>query len=287
MLPSGPPTRLEPPPELIGCDSASGADDDARRRNWSNSLFVGHVIGHRSTVPAITLVGVPDPTVVLVHGFATSSDRTWRDNGWIDLLGDSGRDVLAPDLLGHGRAPKPLDPAAYDAMEQLLFDSFPPEPVDAVGFSLGARALLILAGTHPGRFHRLVLAGVGANLFRGDDPEVVARALEDSAGDTVPADDPVARYFQQLASAPDADPLALAALLRRPDPPVLTDEMLAAITCPVLVVLGDRDFAGPADPLVERLPNAGLMMLRGVDHFATPKSFGFIDAALAHLGADL
>ena len=50
-----------------------------------------------------------DEPVLLVHGFATSAARTWGDNGWIDLLGDAGRQVIAPDLLGHGDAAKPHD----------------------------------------------------------------------------------------------------------------------------------------------------------------------------------
>jgi pimeloyl-ACP methyl ester carboxylesterase len=73
--------------------------------------------------------------------------------------------------------------------------------------------------------------------------------------------------------------------MRRTKHVELTDEGLARITCPVLVVLGDQDFAGPADPLMERLPTAELVTLRGVDHFATPKDFGFIDAALGFLEA--
>ncbi|MBI2705416.1 MAG: alpha/beta fold hydrolase [Actinobacteria bacterium] len=222
-----------------------------------------------------------DPPVVLVHGFATSAARTWRDNGWIDLLEDAGREVFAPDLLGHGTAGKPHDPAAYDDAEQLLYDALPDGPLDAVGFSLGAKTLLILASEHPERFGRLVVAGVGANLFRDDNTELIASALEGSA----PPDDPVARYFLQLSAAPGSDPVALAAHLRRPGGPKLTDEGLARIEAPVLVVLGDRDFAGPADPLLDRLPNAKLVTLRGVDHFATPKHFGFIDAALDFLEA--
>jgi hypothetical protein len=55
----------------------------------------------------------------------------------------------------------------------------------------------------------------------------------------------------------------------------------------VLVVIGDRDFAGPADPLVERLPDARAVVLRNVDHFATPKDFGFLDAGLDFLGASI
>jgi pimeloyl-ACP methyl ester carboxylesterase len=67
--------------------------------------------------------------------------------------------------------------------------------------------------------------------------------------------------------------------------PALTPERLAAVDLPVLVVLGDKDFAGPGEPLVELLPQGRLVTLRNVDHFATPKDFGCIDAALDFLGA--
>ena len=53
----------------------------------------------------------------------------------------------------------------------------------------------------------------------------------------------------------------------------------------MLVCIGDKDFAGPGDPLVEALPDARLVVLKGTDHFATPESFAFIDAALEFLDA--
>ena len=40
-----------------------------------------------------------------------------------------------------------------------------------------------------------------------------------------------------------------------------------------------------SQPLADALPNARLVTLRGVDHFATPKDFGCLDAALEFLGA--
>jgi pimeloyl-ACP methyl ester carboxylesterase len=224
---------------------------------------------------------VTDP-VVLVHGFATSSARTWGDNGWLDLLGDVGRRPVAIDLLGHGTADKPHDPEAYAAMEPLVADQLPDGPVDGIGFSLGARVLLTLACDDPGRFRRLVLTGVGANLLRTEGSDLVLRAIE---GDGDPTN-PVVQYFAGLAQHPDVDRVALAACLRSPRPP-LTPERLAAVELPVLVVLGDKDFAGPGEPLVDALPNAQLVTLRNVDHFATPKDFGCIDAALDFLGAGL
>jgi len=218
--------------------------------------------------------------VVLVHGFATSAARTWGDNGWIDLLRDAGRDVVAIDLLGHGTADKPHDPAAYEQLEALVVEQLPDAPFDAIGFSLGARVLLTIAADRPDRFAHLVVAGVGANLFR-DDPR---NEIVDAVNGNAPDDNPAAQYFAGLAAQPGVDREALAACMRSPRPR-LDDGRLAKVTMPVLVVLGDRDFAGPADPLMDALPNAKLVTLRNVDHFATPKDFGFIDAALDFIGA--
>jgi pimeloyl-ACP methyl ester carboxylesterase len=224
---------------------------------------------------------VPDP-VVLVHGFATSSARTWGDNGWLDLLGDVGRRPVAIDLLGHGAADKPHDPEAYEAMESQVADQMPDVAVDAIGFSLGARVLLTLACDQPERFSRLVLTGVGANLLRAEGSDLILRAIEGEGDPT----NPVVQYFAGLAQHPEVDPVALAACLRSPRPP-LTPERLASVQVPVLVIIGDKDFAGPGEPLVDALPDARLVTLRNVDHFATPKDFGCIDAALDFLGAAL
>ena len=60
---------------------------------------------------------------------------------------------------------------------------------------------------------------------------------------------------------------------------------LARVQCPVLVILGDRDFAGPAEPLVDALPDARLVTLRGIDHFQSTRDFACIDAALEFIDA--
>lgn len=225
------------------------------------------------------------PPVLLVHGFASSFERNWREPGWADLLSDAGREVIGVDLLGHGSADKPHDPAAYADLHEDVAAALPDDmsvAVDAIGFSLGAMLLLRVAAAHPQRFNRLVLGGVGANAFaRSGDGEMIAQAIEHG-----PADEshPVARLFANFAAGSDNDPAALAACLRRPSQPITPDDV-ARITCPVLVVLGDKDFAGPADPLVVALPDARLVMLPGVDHFATPKDMRFLDAALEFLDA--
>jgi pimeloyl-ACP methyl ester carboxylesterase len=90
--------------------------------------------------------------------------------------------------------------------------------------------------------------------------------------------------FVQLARSAGNDPRAIAACLRRPSEP-FTREDAGRVACPTLVIIGDRDFAGPPEPLVEALPDAQLVVLRGIDHFRAPSEFDCIDAALEFVDA--
>ena len=216
--------------------------------------------------------------VVLLHGFATSSARTWWESGWLDLLAEAGRETVAIDILGHGKAEKPHDPAAYADLESYVAERLPDGPVDAVGFSLGARLLLGLAIAQPDRFRRIVTLGVGRNLFERSGSEVVANAIK--AGGA--PENPAAAYFARLADHPENDREALIACLQAPVR-LLTADDLARVTASVLVVIGETDFCGPADPLVDALPNARLVVLPRTDHFSTPKDFIAMDAALKFL----
>ncbi len=219
--------------------------------------------------------------VLLVHGFTTSAERTWREPGWIDLISEAGRPVIAPDLLGHGSAPKPHDVEAYAEVENLVAAELPDGPVDAIGYSAGAGIVLALAAERPERFDKIVLGGIGAGLFEEREGNPILDALE-GRGDP---DHMVNQHFKNLAESDGNDPKALAAFIQRPRPR-LTPEILATITNPALVVIGDQDFAGPGEPLAEALPNGEALTLRGVDHFGLPKAFPFLERALQFIGAD-
>ena len=185
------------------------------------------------------------------------------------------------DLLGHGAAPKPHDVAAYDDLGARVVAALPSDgQVDAIGFSLGAKTLLKVVAAQPDRFRSLIVAGVGANLFRSDDMSAVVDAVRN--GDD--GGNPVLGYFSGLAQLPGNDREALAACMANGGGRVGAEE-LAAVGCPVLVVLGEHDFIAPAGQLVEALPDARLVTLPRTDHARTPKSFEFIDAALAFLAA--
>ena len=218
--------------------------------------------------------------VVLVHGWGGSFESTWQRSGFTELLREmtgkglgftavadgEGRPIGiftdGVDLLGHGSAPKPHDPEAYADLGARVLDAMPPEPVDAVGFSLGAMTLLRIAMAQPHRFRKLVLAGVGRNLFERDDA-AHQRIIDALEGNGVRSPSGIA----ESGLSSDGNTL------------------VASATCETLVAIGDRDFAGPGEVLADALPHATLKVLRNVDHFATPESFGFIDAALEFLDA--
>ena len=143
------------------------------------------------------------PPVVLVHGWGGSFQTTWRQSGFTELLADAGREVIGVDLLGHGEAPKPHDPAEYADMTTRITDALPDGPVDIVGFSLGAITTLRLATRRPELFQRIVLSGIGRNVFERD-VERGKRILAGVEGTGDP-DDNEGRLFGQYATQPGND----------------------------------------------------------------------------------
>jgi len=215
--------------------------------------------------------------VALLHGLGGSGRATWVDSGWVDILRAEGHTVFAPDLLGHGQADKPLDPATYLDMHGPLRDALGDVgPLIGVGFSLGARVLLDWALDDPLRFDRLVLLGLGDNAFREDDVEVFARALES----VETPESPFLARMIELSGRAGNDPAALAALVRGRSSSTLDPHSLGQITVPTLVVMGDDDPVGDPAPLVSSLGNGSLRRIRRTDHFNTVTSFDVIDAVV-------
>ena len=218
---------------------------------------------------------------------AARSPTTWQ-RGFTDLLADAGRDVIGVDLLGHGSAPKPHDPDAYADLTTRVVDALPDRP--------GRRGRL-LAGA-PSRSLRLATrrarAFPPARARRHRPQRVRDRRRATQAhrrrdrGRRRLRTTTWRRLFAQYASQPGNDPVALAADHDAPrrDARHADRGLSSHVTCPVLVVVGENDFARPGRPCSSmRCPTPGCVLLRNVDHFATPESFGFIDAALEFLDA--
>lgn len=224
--------------------------------------------------------------VVLIHGWAGSFSETWQSTGIDALLEDGGRKVIGIDLLGHGSSEKPHDPAAYENLHEWLLQRLADSPpvVDAVGFSLGALTLLRALIEQPNRFGRVILSGIGDGVFEERDPAEGSKIVAALEGTGDPADTG-AQVFAGYANAPGKDKAALTAIMKRPAAAPLDPVVLASVTNEVLVVIGENDFAAPAERLAAAFPNGKLEILRNTDHFATPESFKFIDAVLSFMGA--
>jgi pimeloyl-ACP methyl ester carboxylesterase len=218
----------------------------------------------------------------LVHGLASSFEHNWRATGWTDILVDEGRPVIEVDLPGHGESK--ADPATTRPADALLaaISGCGYSQVDAVGFSAGGQALLAAVAAAPHRFRRIAVLGVGDPV--GNGPAVTAgwARLSDALESPAVPEDPMTRVLWRVIASSGNDRSAVAAFLRAgPGGASLAD--LAKIDKPVLVVLGDQDFVGPADRLLAALPHARLVTLPGVDHFGTPGSYAAISAVTSFL----
>jgi len=219
------------------------------------------------------------PPILFLHGLATTTNRTWGDNGWFDLVHEAGREFLPIDFPGHGK--EFIPPAEFNGnLVDYVNERIPFPIVDGIGFSLGARVLLELALERPGKFRKLVLAGVGDSLFQSDLDR--GKKISDAISGGGEVEDPESRYFSQLADYPDIDGDYIAKYLHGKNSSIDPASLLS-LSIPVLVVLGENDFAGPATKLINALPDAKLVTLKGVDHFATPKDFHFLESALDFL----
>ena len=219
------------------------------------------------------------PPILFLHGLATTSKRTWGDNGWFDLVRDAEREFLPVDLPGHGKEYIPSSEFNGNLVDY-VHDRIPFPIVDGIGFSLGARVLLELALKKPGKFRKLVLAGVGDSIFESD--QIRGKKISDAISGEGNLEDPESRYFSQLSDYQDIDGKYIAKYLQTKNSSI-DPSVLSGLKAPVLIVLGENDFAGPATRLIDSLPNAKLVMLKGVDHFATPKDFSFLESALDFL----
>jgi pimeloyl-ACP methyl ester carboxylesterase len=220
--------------------------------------------------------------IVLLHGCGGSFESAFVKTGWLDAIRAAGREPFKVHLPGHGVIPASHQAADYADLTGQLLRSLPPGPFDAVGFSLGAKLLLELLLRVPERVGRAVLGGVGDNVFAPESiGEAAARALEH--GPTAETPPPVLAFLQTWEPSRN-DPLAVAAILRRPPNPVFTSERLSQISQPLLVVNGTADPVGRASTrLLGSLRNAQLKTIEGVGHFDLTAQPVFIRYAIDFL----
>jgi pimeloyl-ACP methyl ester carboxylesterase len=221
--------------------------------------------------------------VLLVHGVASSFEHNWLQLGWVDLLNDAGREVIAFDLPGHGS--RRAEPAT-DAAELIIVEAEARGQIDAIGFSAGGFALLRAAVRRPDLFSRIVVMGVADASLSREGEATEGTGLGTMLDALRSADEPEtgpALVIRRLAETAGNDPRAVAEFMAARHPnPALAD--LATIAAQTLVVEGSEDFGGSAEGITATVPGARRVVLKGVDHFAIPSDFRALDAALGFLG---
>jgi pimeloyl-ACP methyl ester carboxylesterase len=208
--------------------------------------------------------------IILVHGFASSSNVNWVYPAWVSELKKNGRRVIAFDNRGHGDSGKLYDAQAYDIGTMAgdisaLMDHLNIARADVMGYSLGSRMTAVLAQRQPQRLRSVILGGIGIGLIEGGGPgENVAAALEAPSLEDVT--DPVGRTFRAFADQTRSDRRALAACLRGSRRLMTADEA-ASISVPVLIAVGTADeIAGSADALGEIIPGSQVLNIPNRDH---------------------
>ncbi len=234
--------------------------------------------------------GDPDaPTVLAVHGFASSALLNWHAAGWTRDLTRAGLRVLAFDQRGHGASDKPHDPAAY-SMRTLVADVA--SVLDAhlvsraayLGYSLGARVGWEAAHVLPHLLSRAVLGGIPQ-----DNP--LARFRLDEArrflADGTPVADRLTRaYLEMAAGIPGNDLTALASLAEGLRGGPLPDAGTAPLQ-PVLIATGSEDPILPGSrALAEMAPAGRFVEIPGRGHLNAPTSREFRTAATRFLAEE-
>jgi pimeloyl-ACP methyl ester carboxylesterase len=213
--------------------------------------------------------------LVLLHGGMLTIDLNF--DSLIPTLAKKHR-VIAVELQGHGRTAdidRPITPANLASDVVALLDVLGVDRAHVLGHSMGAGVTLELGVNHADRV--LSLVPVSGSVR----PDGMHSDLADPSKFATSARMPTAQDFADFSEAyrrlsphPEHFDAFLGALSSsNADLQGWSDEQLAGITAPTLIVLGDHDFVTVehAALMLELIPGSQLAILPGTTHMLATK----------------
>lgn len=240
------------------------------------------------------------PVLLLIHGFSASL-HTWEP--WVERLatGDarlSDYRVISIDLPGHGltRAPAGYQ-ASIEAFRDVVAQFVASQNLQTfalAGSSMGGNVAWEYALAHPDQVQALILVDASGwpetredmsdeppvfRLLRNpvlgpllrdlDSTRLIRGGLEASFGDPALVDDAMVARYADLARAPGHRDILLQMTLGFHERNFATNERLAALRMPVLVLSGDQDVIVPTDHarlFNQAIAGSELVLFEGIGH---------------------
>ncbi|HYZ62630.1 MAG TPA: alpha/beta hydrolase, partial [Acetobacteraceae bacterium] len=186
----------------------------------------------------------------------------------IPFLVNEGFHVIAVDSLGHGRSTRSAQPYSYELMESdvvAMLDALHIPKADLVGWSDGGIIGIVMALRNPEHLNRVFAFGANTDpdgLIPDFDKHGVFADFERRAGDE----------YKKLSPTPDQyDSFLKQISAMWATQPHITDEQLKTIHKPIVIADGryDEGIKQSHDRYMAcAIPNARLVILPGVSHFA-------------------
>jgi pimeloyl-ACP methyl ester carboxylesterase len=220
--------------------------------------------------------GSGSPVILLHGGFGHSGNWSYQ----LPDLVTAGHCVILIDSRGHGRSTRDARPYTYELMASdvlAVMNTLRLERAALVGWSDGACTALILAALAPTRAAGAFFFGCNmdpSGLKQIDERNpLLFRCLSRHAKD-----------YAQLSATPDQfDEFTAAVRIMMSSQPNYTAQDLSRISVPVLIVQAEHDEFikhEHAEYLARSIPNAKLIILNGVSHFAPLQRPHIFNAAM-------
>ena len=237
------------------------ADAPKIKFEYGNNVAAGQYVQADDAKLYYEVYGKGEPILIL-HGGGVGC--ALEMGAFIDRLAVSNK-VIVMSSRGHGRSDigtKPVTQAQKAADVKAVLDDAKVDSATLIGFSDGGYSAYDFAAAYPDRVKKMVAIGAG-ELVPGLR-KVVIRL------DAMEPFDPA--YFEQqrgLMPEPERWQEFLDDFSRFYNECVYSKVLYAKITCPVLLVVGEKDGNAPLSTVLaayQQLPNAQLAVIAGAPH---------------------